>query len=239
MSRLLPLLLVVSVVGCSDDDPTTPGPGPDPASVYVVHGINGTDLGVTEALPVDISVNGSCVVQGFTFRTITGPLALPGGEYDIGVYSPASAQSPCSGVPVVTQGVVVDQGINATIVAHLNIEGAPVSSVFFNDVSDLSAIYARHGARFGPVDVIVNPGPGEMRLNGLEVGGEVGAGGLAAGAYRVTVSPAGQEEPVFDETLSVAADRFYAAFAVGTPTNGTFEVLLKELDPSAVPTPLQ
>lgn len=239
MRRLFALLLVVPLVACSDDDPTTPNPEPDPASVYVVHGINGADLGLAESLPVDISVNGSCLVEGFTFRTITGPLALSAGEYDIEVFAPASAQSPCSGVPVVTQGVIVDAGINATVVAHLNIEGAPVSTVFVNDVSDLSGVYARHGAQFGPVDVIVNPGPGEVRFNGLQVGGEAGAGGLAAGEYRVTVNPSGQEETVFDQTLTVAADRLYFAYAVGTPANGTFEVLLQELDPSAVPTPLQ
>lgn len=225
--------------GCSDDDAPT-APQPAPASVYVVHGINGTDLGAGEALPVDISVNGACLIEGFTFRTIAGPLALSAGSYDIAVHSPASPTDPCSGTAVIAQGVEVTSGINATIVAHLTLEGAPIASVFVNDVSDLSSLYARHAAQFGPVDVIVNLGdPSEVRFNGLAIGEEAGADGLSAADYRVIVVPGGGVDPVFDETLSVAAGRYYVAYAVGTPSNGTFEVLLQEVDPSAVPAPLQ
>ncbi len=228
--------LAVAVVGCDSDDPVAPVPGP--ASIYVVHGINGTDLGAAEALPVDISVNGACLVQGFTFRTIAGPLALPAGDYDIEIFSPASAATPCSGTSVIQQGVTVSAEINATIVAHLNLVGAPIASVFVNDVSDLSALFARHTAQFGPVDVVVNPGAGEVRLDSLEIGREAGAGGLPAGMYRVTIAPAGQATTVFDQMLQVQAGRYYTGYAVGTPSNGTFEVLLQEIDPSAVPTPL-
>lgn len=238
MKKYLALGLALTFAGCSDDAPTEAGPAP--ASVYVVHGINGIDLGATEALPVDISVNGACLIQGFTFGTIAGPVALQSGSYDIAVYAPASAADPCSGATVIEQGVEVTSGISATIVAHLDLEGAPTASVFVNDVTELSSLYARHAARFGPVDVIVNLGdPSEVRFNGLAIGEEAGADGLSAAGYRVIVVPSDGVDPVFDETLSVAAGRYYVAYAVGTPANGTFEVLLQEIDPAAVPTPLQ
>ncbi len=237
MTKYMALGLALALAGCSSDDPA--GPVPGPASIYLVHGINGTDLGAAEALPVDISVNGACVVQGFTFRTIAGPVALAAGDYDIVIYSPASASNPCSGTAVVTQGVTVAADINATIVAHLNLVGNPIASVFFNDVSDLSALYARHAAQFGPVDVVVNPGASEVRFDSLAIGQQAGAGGLPAATYQVTVSPAGQATTVFDQMLPVAAGRYYVGYAVGTPANNTFEVLLQEIDPAAVPAPLQ
>ena len=60
---------------------------PRKATVYVVHGINGKDLGLEEdALPVDVSLNGDCAIQNFTFRTITDAVRLPVGKYDIRVH---------------------------------------------------------------------------------------------------------------------------------------------------------
>ncbi|MCK7482757.1 MAG: hypothetical protein M0C28_40785 [Candidatus Moduliflexus flocculans] len=47
-----------------------------PARVTVVHGINGKDLGLAEALPVDVQVGSTCLLPGFTFRTIAGPVKL-------------------------------------------------------------------------------------------------------------------------------------------------------------------
>jgi len=238
MKKFLVLGLALTLGACSDGDVTAPEPAP--ASVYVVHGINGLDLGAAQALPVDISINGACALPGITFTTIAGPLALPAGSYDIVIHSRTSASAPCSGAAVITQGVDVSEGNNATIVAHLNIVGAPIASVFVNDVSDLSSLYARHAAQFGPVDVIVNLGdPDEVRFNGLAIGQEAGADGLPAADYRVVVVPGGGISAVFDETLTVRVGRYYVAYAVGTPSNGTFEVLLQEIDPGAVPAPLQ
>jgi len=38
------------------------------ATAYVVHGINGKDLGLAEALPVDVQVGDACALTGFQFR---------------------------------------------------------------------------------------------------------------------------------------------------------------------------
>ena len=54
----------------------------------MIHGIPGEDiqalgLDVADDLPVDISVNGACALQGFTFRAIEGPIKLPADTSDI------------------------------------------------------------------------------------------------------------------------------------------------------------
>ena len=76
------VLAGAAVLAACDDDEMT---GPDPqASVYVVHGINGTDIGAGEALPVDVSVSGAgCVLEGVEFRDVEGPLTLDPGTYDV------------------------------------------------------------------------------------------------------------------------------------------------------------
>ena len=38
------------------------------ANVNVVHGIDGRDLGLARALPVDIAVNGTCSLKGVKFK---------------------------------------------------------------------------------------------------------------------------------------------------------------------------
>ena len=42
------------------------------ATVFVVHGINGEDLGLPKAAGVDVSVGGGCALTNFTYGTITG-----------------------------------------------------------------------------------------------------------------------------------------------------------------------
>ena len=100
------------------------------ATAYVVHGIPGDD-----GLPVDISVNGDCALTEFTFGTIAGPLSLPAGSYDIAI-RPANTDDPCSEDPLLTApGVVLEDGVTYSIVAHLTADGVPTASVFVNDVS--------------------------------------------------------------------------------------------------------
>ncbi len=222
------MLAAVVAAGCSDDDPVAPTPVN--ASVYVLHGINGTDLGAAAELPVDISVNGTCTLQGFEFKEIAGPLSLPAGTYAISV-SLANTATPCSNQAVISADVPVTEGLNATIVAHLAVGGTPTASVFVNDFDASSPqVFARHAADFSGVDVAVNVGTAsEVSFSNLLNSAQAGGGLGATGTYRVTIAPTGTTTYVFDQTLQLAAGTFYAAYAVGTPTNNTFEVVLQAI----------
>lgn len=207
------------------------GGSPRGATVYVGHGINGRDLGATEALPVDIAVNGNCTLKGFTFRSFAGPLALPAGEYTIAV-SLASTTAPCSQAPVIGPATVtVKDGDNATIFAHLTQGGAPTASVFVNEFAPWwrAQIAARHAAAFSAVDVVIDGGTRrEITVPDLTNGKQVSTA-IRPGRHTVALEPAGTGTPVFRKTLWLRPGFAYYAYAVGTPAKGSFEVLLQQV----------
>lgn len=198
-----------------------------PATAYVVHGINGKDLGAAEALPVDVEVGGTCALTGFKFRDVAGPLKLAPGTYDVNVR--LAATPACSGaVAIAAPGLVLAPGANVTIVAHLadSATATPTASVFSNDNSRTrgkARVVARHGANFGPVDVLVN---GAVAFPGLANGKQAMAD-LKSGTYKIAIAPAGTSTEVYANTLKLKPGRAYNAYAVGTPAGGTFEVLLQ------------
>jgi hypothetical protein len=223
------MLAVMATAGCSDDSAPL-APAPANASVYVLHGINGTDLQAAAELPVDVSVDGACTLTNFQFKSVAGPLALPPGTYAIAI-SLANATTPCSNQAVINASVPVTAGINATIVAHLANQGVPTASVFVNEFSATSPeVFARHTADFSAVDVAVDPGtPGQVSFAGLTNGNQAGGGLGATGTYRITIAPTNTTTYVYDQMLQLATGTFYAAYAVGTPTNNTFEVILQAI----------
>lgn len=199
------------------------------ARVYVVHGLNGIDIGASEALPVDISVNGACALTGFTFREIAGPLQLPAGAYDIQVRL-ADEGAPCTGALAINAAAVpLTGGSNVAIVAHLSSGGTPTASLFANDVSlapGRSRLIARHAAAFGAVDVLVN---GNAIFTNVTNGSQ-GATLARPGRQTIAITPAGSSVRAWEAAPVLRPFTTYAAYAVGTPANGTFEVLLQVLD---------
>lgn len=239
--------LTVAVAGCDSMQETVApeqtsaaergerGQGPpsgddeaDGATVYVVHGINGTDLGEAEALPVDVQVDGNCVLTGVEFRDIEGPLTLPEDDYDLAVR--IAAEEPCTGpVAVEADDVPLEEGDNVSIAAHLNADGEPTLTPFTNDVSaepGRTRISARHAANFGAVDLVVD---GSKPFTGLTNGNQVGDF-LRPGEHTVAITPAGSMTRVFELTTDFEPFVLYAAYAVGSPGNDTFEVLLQTIE---------
>ena len=116
------------------------------ATVTVVHGVPG--------LTVDVYVNGDPTLTDFAPGTVTDPLSLPAGDYDIAV-RPADADP--SSDPAISGSVSVPAGANASLVAHLDADGNPTLTPFVNDVSSLDAgkarVTVRHTAAAPAVDV--------------------------------------------------------------------------------------
>ncbi|MCU0623614.1 MAG: DUF4397 domain-containing protein [Gemmatimonadaceae bacterium] len=199
----------------------------DNATVYVVHGINGADLRLPTALPVDVEVNGACALPGFTFRTIAGPLSLPEGAYDIRVR--LAAKPACSGTAVISvDDLPLAAGANVSIVAHLSAAGAPTASVFENDVDAApgrAKIAARHVAQFGAVDVGLN---GARPFAGV-LNGQGGSATVAPGRATVAIFPAGAASAALTQAVTLRGNELTAYYAVGTPSNGTFELLEQRL----------
>jgi hypothetical protein len=207
------------------------------ASVYVVHGIPGQDLGLDPALPVDVSVGGSCAIPGFEFGEIVGPVPLPAGTYAVAV-SLANPDAPCSNPPVIGPvDVPFAAGENASVVAHLSATGAPTASKFVNDLSRIRLGRARalvhHVAKAPAVDVTLKRAgfffPVRLTLADL-TNPEQAGGQLLAGLWRVSIAPAGEKTPVFGPVRAFFKPfSTYLIYAVGSLDTGSFTLLQKEI----------
>ena len=100
------------------------------ATVSVLHAV--------PDLPVDVYANGERLIDDFQPGTLTDPLQLPAGSYDLALFPADAADG--SGAPLLSAaGVSVPAGANATVVAHLAAAGQPALTPFVNDVSAVPA----------------------------------------------------------------------------------------------------
>jgi hypothetical protein len=169
----------------------TPATAADTATVSVLHAVPGT--------PVDVYANGERLIDDFQPGTLTDPLQLPAGSYDLALYPADAADN--SGAPLLSaDGVTVPAGANATVVAHLTADGKPALTPFVNDTSAVPAGHARvtvrHTAAAPAVDVraggaVVVPGLENPKEAGLTVpAGTVSADVVLAGTSTVAIGPA-------------------------------------------------
>jgi len=100
------------------------------AQLIVVHGLPGADIGAPNSLPVDVLVDGSvCLLKGFTFGSIVGPVALAPATYKVAI-SLANSASPCTNTPVINATATLKAGSVSAIVAALSPKGAPTAELF-------------------------------------------------------------------------------------------------------------
>jgi hypothetical protein len=206
--------------------------GPLDAKLTIIHGINGGDLGFPEALPVDVCTAEGAVplASNVAFRTVSAPLSLPAGQYDVEI---RLSDGSCTGPLAVAATISLAVLENATAVAHLSEYGTPTITKFVNDVRSLgqgqTRLYARHAAAFGDVNVYLRSGRHVSAIPGLENAEQEGAD-LRAGQWFVAIYPAGSwAKPAFQANLPLEAGKAYFAYAVGSPALGTFEVLTQAI----------
>ncbi|HSG58552.1 MAG TPA: DUF4397 domain-containing protein [Woeseiaceae bacterium] len=212
-------------------------------TVYVVHGIPGGDIGQPAELPVDISVNGACALEGFVFGEIAGPLPFDAGSYDIAI-ALADTNNPCGNAPVLSAGgIQVEDGKNYSIVAHLDEAGGITASVLLNDVT-ASAYTARvnvaHVAAAPRVDARLKS-QRKWWLPSRTIrdlgNGEIADTYVWAGDYNVTLYPAGSRQTVFGPVpVSLERGVAYGVYAVGSLGTGSFTLLTTTLE-NAAPAP--
>lgn len=165
----------------------------DDATVSVLHGVPGST--------VDVYANGEALLEDFEPGTLTDPMPLPAGEYDLKV---TAAGDGADGDAVIeADDVAVEGGTNVTIAAHLDEEGEPALTPFANDTSATDAgegrITVRHIAAAPAVDVradeevafsdLTNPNEDKTDL----AAGTVSADVVLAGTDDVAIGPADVE----------------------------------------------
>ncbi|MGV1008232.1 MAG: DUF4397 domain-containing protein [Dermatophilaceae bacterium] len=208
-----------------------PAHGADPAMVSVLHGVPGAT--------VDVYANGTTLLTNFTPGTLTDPVALPAGSYDLKV---TAAGAGASGAPIVeAKAVNVPAGANITVVAHLSEAGAPTLTPFVNDVSAVPAgqarLTVRHTAAAPAVDVRANQAPIVTGLTNpnekslVVPAGTVNADVVLAGSSTVVLGPA---------ALSLNEGTSTIVYAWGSAQQNTLKLAVQTISgmhsaPSGVP----
>lgn len=192
----------------------------DTGTVTVVHGIPGAT--------VDVWVNGDPTLEGFEPGTITDPLELPAGSYDIEIY-PAGT-NPDDEDPLIQGSADLEAGANVSAVAYLDADGAPTLGVFANDTSKLDAgqarVTVRHTAAAPAVDILAN---GDAVFTGVENGQE-GVADLPAGTVEAAVALAGETDPVIGPAdVDLAEGVNTIIYAIGSAEEGTLDLLVQTI----------
>jgi hypothetical protein len=205
------------------------------AKVYVGHGIPGQDLGLDPALPVDVLVNdGLCLLQGFTFGSFAGPVALAPDTYNLKIKL-ADPVNPCTGPTAIEANVPFAAGETATVMAHLTDAGAPTASKFVNDMfrlgSFMSRLTVRHTAAAPVVDISANRIPNPQVSLFIEdlANGQQATAMTLRGRYNVALYPANDPNPVFGPfEFFLKPQTYHIVYAVGSLSTGSFTLLTQE-----------
>jgi hypothetical protein len=171
-----------------------PAAAADTATVSVLHAVPG--------VTVDVYANGQKLLSDFAPGTLTDPMSVPAGSYDVAIF-PAGANPSSTKPAAEAKGVSVPAGANASLVADLDAQGKPTLTAFVNDVSAIPAgnarVTVRHVAAAPAVDVRANgtpvitglTSPNEKTL--VVPAGTIAADVVLAGTSTVAIGPADLE----------------------------------------------
>jgi hypothetical protein len=202
------------------------------ATVSVLHGVPG--------LTVDVYANGEELIPDFKPGTLTDPLSLPAGTYDLQVF--ADGDDPDTADPAIeASGVEVPAGANATVVAHLDSDGNPVLTPYVNDTSETAPgearLTVRHTAAAPAVDVRAD---GDVLFAGLTNPKE-DSGDVPAGTYSADVVLEGTEDVAIGPAdLDLAEGTSTIVYAWGSADEDNLELAVQTIDglhsaPAGVP----
>jgi hypothetical protein len=189
------------------------------ATVSVFHGIPGAT--------VDIYANGNRLLSGVTPGTLSRPLSLTAGSYDIKI---VRAGAPSTSTPVVEKKVNLANGSNDSLTANLTASGQPALNAFVNDVSSLptgqSRLIVRHVAAAPAVDVRAD---GKKLFTGLKNPGQAQAE-VAAGTVNADIVLAGTNTVVLGPTqLNLTRATGTVVYAWGSAANDTLALKVQKL----------
>ncbi len=197
------------------------------ATISVLHGIPGAT--------VDVYANGSELLKNFTPGTLTAPMMVPAGNYDLKV---VKAGAGANGTAVVeAKGVTVPANANITVVAHLSASGMPMLTAFANDTSPSAKgarLTVRHVAAAPAVDVrantsvvfsdLVNPNQAMTDIAPMTVSADV----VLHGTSTVAIGPA---------TLPIKAGMNTIVYAWGSAADKNLKLAVQTVALQGAPMP--
>jgi hypothetical protein len=153
--------------------------------IRVVHGLRG--------LVADIYLDGTLVLPTFQPERSTDPLAIPAGDHLIEIRAAGAAITEAA---LLTQTVTVPAGFQGSLVAHLGQTGAPMLSVFPDDLTPVPAgtsrLVVRHTAAAEGVDVLLNAEPALTDVAPAKEATAV----VPSGAYEIAVTAIAGGAPI-------------------------------------------
>ncbi len=220
---MLRKMLTLAAAGMITVGLAAPAYAADDAHVSVLHG-------VPDAV-VDVYANGDALLTDFEPGTLTDPVALPGGDYDLKVV--AAGDGADGDAIMEANGVTVPAGANITVVAHLDEGGAPTLTPFVNDTSAIAAgetrLTVRHTAAAPAVDIRAGGDPVFTDLsNPDEASADIPAGTVSAdvvlaGTEDVAIGPA-------DLTLAEGVQTI--VYAWGSAEDGNLDLAVQTISGS-------
>jgi hypothetical protein len=206
------------------------------ATVFIVHGIPGIDVNLDPELPVDISVDGTCLLQNFKFEEIAGPVSLAAGTYNIQIKL-ADLSNPCGGTTVIEADVPFEANEKCTVIAHLTEEGEITASKFTHDLSGIkrnkSRILMHHAAYAPGVDLVWAPMVDGItarmnRKDEFENGDkyQIEVRPFPNDSWKFSLELRGSGTTIFSQDFQFEDFTAYGIFAVGSVVNGTFRLIV-------------
>lgn len=198
--------------------------------VYVVHGINGTDIGLDEELRVDIEVNGACALEDVPFTTVAGPISFDTGDTRITIRLSDGVPASCTGAVVLDQVINLATFETAVLVAQLDQNNTISLGKYSVDTGALATgetrVTVAHGAVAPAVKVGLRrtDGPGSLRLRAFSNGDASFPAVVPSGTYDVRVKAIANGVPpaVFND---IPVDGNVVVVAAGSLANGTFTLI--------------
>jgi hypothetical protein len=210
------------------------------ASLLIVHGVEGGDLGsgYMPGLPINVKIDGTCVTpQPASFGTVLGPYPLAVGAHLVKM-SLANTTAPCSGISVMTGHVNLSISRQLALVAAESTSGTLTTEVFDlteqTPVPDGSARAVMfHTADAPAVDITLT----DVSTNSVYTYSNIMPGTRRAGdippfkGYDIRVFPTGNNIAIAGPLGFNPADRSVEAlFVVGNATNRSATVIMKEIN---------
>jgi hypothetical protein len=200
----------------------------DNAYLYIVQGIPGYDVSknLNPGYPVDILIDGDCLVRGLTFSSTSGPLSFAAGTYDVQI-SEANSLAPCTNTAVISSQVMLESTDSTTIAAALNGSGQPTLLQFANDFSPIASGNARFvfaNAADAPTLQATLTQVGVKNPKTYTVTAAAGAEGstsVTAGTYLVQVTASGSTTVLTSEQIDLTDQSATFTYAAGEASNNS------------------
>jgi hypothetical protein len=219
---------------------------PGTSKVYVTHGLPldsaGTKVDVFAGPKGDPAAAG-LLIDDFTFGNTVGPVELPAADYTVYLAAPTAGDDGAltAGETIYQQDLSVPAGLNLSAVASFTAAGAPQIAVFVNDVSRTSWFEGRLSVRHAAAAPAVNVDLGLFPFNrffpkfftktvGPASNGQQADLKLPALKYDIAVKVASNGAKVAGvEKFQLANRTLSNVYAVGNPTNGTFQFIVQTI----------